>query len=473
MAKRPKSPKDRRKKKARRSDSTQEVYQQRMAGGFVNPISGTGTSLDKNSLSFFTPTRMTSKNFNEIIYVESWAAKKFIDIPVDDMFMKWRTFRDMENQTVERVKRAETEFGVKTKLARAIKAGRLYGTGLFIILTKESSPENPLSIERMMPGDLSNILTVDRFDCNVVSKNNNPYSKNYGKPVFYNVTLKMGGSFVVHHSRVIRFDGITSISDNAWQSYDQDWGVASLIPVITEIYQDSNVSKGVASLVNEASVAIQKIEGFEDALSGGGDEMSLQDRMSQTSILRSIYRTIFIDSEDSFERSTINFAGLPDLMDRNAVRLAAAADIPETRFWSKALSGLNSTGEGEARNYALKVASDQENQLPEPLRIIDMVLGKHLGLSEKICYEFPSILDLSEKDKVESASKKALFVVPLVTAGIIDEDEARAILDGDPIIGDLDDFGPVVGESVDEFKNKLANVQIERARKEGLPNGEA
>lgn len=473
MTRRFKGKKINRRKKSKRADNTQAVYQQRMQGGFVNPISGTGTSIDKNSISFFSPTKLTSKNFNEVIYVESWAAGKFIDIPVDDMFMKWRTFCDMENSDIMRVERAETEFGIKSKLSKAIKASRLHGTGLFVILTKDAIPEKPLNVNRMMPGDLSNIITVDRFDANVVSKNNNPFSKNYGKPIFYNITLKMGGSFVVHHSRVIRFDGITSFSDNSWQSYDQDWGVSSLIPVITEIYQDSNVSKGAASLVNEASIAVQKIEGFEDALSGAGDEMSIQDRMSQTSILRSIFRTIFMDSEDSFERHAVNFSGLPELMDRNAVRLAAAADIPETRFWSKSLTGLQSTGDGEARNYAMKVESDQNNKLPEPLRKIDAVLQKHLGLSENINYEFPSILDLSEKDKVEVASKKALFVVPLVTAGIIDEDEGRAILDGDDIIGQLDAYDLALEGGVDDFRKQLANVQIERSKAEGLPNAEA
>lgn len=473
MSKRFKGPKIRRKRPVRKTDSTQAVYQQRINGGFVNPISGTGTSIDKNSISFFTPTRITAKNFNEIIYVESWAAGKFVDIPVDDMFMKWRVFCEMENKDIERVERTETKFGIKTKLAKAIKAGRLYGTGLFVILTKDSKPDQPLNVNRMMPGDLQNIINVDRFDANVVSKENNPFSKNYGQPIFYNITLKMGGSFVVHHSRVIRFDGIKPMSDNSWQSYDQDWGVASIIPVITEIYQDSNVSKGAASLVNEASIAVQKIEGFEDALSGSGDEMSIQDRMSQTSILRSIFRTIFMDAEDTFERHDVNFSGLPGLMDRNAVRLAAAADIPETRFWSKSLTGLQSTGDGEARNYAMKVSSDQENQLPEPLRKIDSVIEKHLGLSENICYEFPSILDLSEKDSVEVALKKAQMVVPLVTAGIIDEDEARAVLDGDEIFGNLDDFDLATGEGVDKFRKELANIQIERTKKEGLPNGEA
>ncbi|MCK5612468.1 DUF1073 domain-containing protein [Candidatus Pacearchaeota archaeon] len=433
-------------------------------GGLVNPISGAGTSLDKNSLSFFEATRLQSRNFNETIYVESWAAAKFVDIPVDDMFVKWREFCDMETENVKLVEDVEKKFKIKSRLSKAMKNARLYGTGLFIILTRDTKPENPLNVSRMMPGDLSNILSIDRFDATIQARETNPYSLNFGMPLFYRINLKNAGSIIVHHSRIIRFDGKTSNSDNGWISYDPDWGVASIIPVFTEIFQDSNVSKGVAHLVSEASIKNMKIDGFEEALEGSGDEMALSDRMAATTALMSIYRTNFMDKEDDFDRTSVNFAGLHEIIDRQAVRLAAAADIPETRFWSKSIVGMQSTGEGESRNYALKVASDQENQLPEPLDIIDQVIVKHLGLKEKIYYKFVSIMDISEKDKIENALKKSQIVVPLVTSGVIDEDEGREIMDGDEILGDFDDLGEPI-EGVDDFSKKIANTFVQNQLK--------
>lgn len=458
--------------KKRDSEATTQAYANSFGyGGLVNPISGAGTSLDKNSASFFSPTRLTSRNFNETIYVESWAAAKFVDIPVDDMFIKWREFCEMETSNVKLVEQFEERFKLKSKLSKSMKSGRLHGTGLFIILTKDTKPENPLSINRMLPGDLANILTVDRFDSTIVSKENNPFSLNYGKPTAYSINLKNAGNLVVHHSRVIRFDGKTSISDNGWISYDPDWGVASIIPVLTEIFQDSNVSKGVAHLVSESSIKNMKISNFEEALEGSAGEMSLQDRMAMTTALMSIYRTNFMDIEDDFSRTEVNFSGLHEIIDRQATRLAAAADINETRFMSKSISGMNSTGEGEQRSYALKVASDQENQLPEPLEKIDRVIEKHLGLSEKICYKFVSIMDISEKDKIDNALKKSQIVVPLINSGVIDEDEAREIMDGDEILGDFDDLlEPIPGpdENTKSFANSLIQNQIATSENDSM-----
>lgn len=409
-------------------------------GGLVNPISGAGTDLDKNAFSFFSPTRVFSKNTYETMYVESWAAGKFVDIPIDDMFIRWREFTDMEEKTKKLVQKAEKEFLLRDKLSRSMKAARLYGTGLMIFITKEAKPERPLNISRMLPGDLLNILTVDRFDANVIGKNNNVFSKNYGKPEFYTINLRSAGSITVHHSRVIRFDGIKSTSDNSWDSYDDDWGVAPIIPVLTEIFQESNTSKGVSHLVNEASIPVQKVEGLEDILAGTGDEMNLAERMAELTMLRSIYRTVFMDAEDSFERHDVTFSGLPDVLDRNAIRLAAAANIPVTRFWGKSAVGLNATGEGDERNYALQVNSDQENKLRDPFDFTDRILIRHLGLTEPIEYRFPSILDMSDGDKADVLTKKSQAISSLVQSGTITEDEARKALDGDDIIGDLEDL---------------------------------
>ena len=413
-------------------------------GGYTNLITGAGTSIDKSAGGFYTPTLLQLKNFYETLYVESWAAAKFVNIPVDDMLIRWREFIDMENESIELVESAELEFNICSKLSKSMKAGSLYGTGLFIILTKEASPDTPLDINRMQPGDLSNILTLDRFDATVIAKEKNPMSKNYGLPVGYRITLRDAGVgyFNIHHSRVLRFDGITPTSDNSWCSgYFRDWGVASIIPVLTEILQDSGVSKGIAQLVTEASVPVQKIEGFDEILAGQSSEgeMSLQERMERTTALRGIYRTVFMGEKDSFERHDVTFSGLADIIDRNAIRLSAATNIPVTRFWGKSAVGMNATGDGDARDYAMHVAANQAKQLPRPLRIIDAVLEKHLGLTEKIKYRFPSLIDMSDDDKANILLKKSQAIVPLVPR-IIDEDEARNALDGDDILGNLDDL---------------------------------
>jgi len=408
-------------------------------GGFQNYATGAGTNIDKTEYSFFTPTRLSNKNELETLYVQSWAAGKFIDIPIDDMFIRWREFEDMENSDIEKIQKAELEFDIIEKLSCAMKAGNLYGTGLMILITKEAPMDTPLNVNRLQIGDLQNIIVVDRFDATVKNKKYDPLSKRFGLPEMYRINLRRGGNIDVHASRILRFDGKKSLSQNNWQSYDEDWGVPLILPVIAEIMQDANVNKGVAYLVNEASVGVQKIEDFADAVSGGPDaEMTLQDRMEAMTLARSIYRTVFMDKEESFERVSVAFAGLPEIIDRNAKRLAAAANIPATRFWGQSPVGMNATGESDMANYAISIAAAQKKQLTKSLDLLDSILSKHAGITEKVKYNFPSLIDISDSDQADVFLKKAQAIAPLVLQGIITEEEGREALDGDSVLGNLE-----------------------------------
>ncbi len=62
-------------------------------GGYRNPLSGAGGHTDKSDSGFFQPTYLQSRQQLETIYVESWACRKFIDILIDDMTIRWRSSR--------------------------------------------------------------------------------------------------------------------------------------------------------------------------------------------------------------------------------------------------------------------------------------------------------------------------------------------------------------------------------------------
>jgi uncharacterized protein len=445
----------------RLKDNTPDAYASNLGGltggGFQNNLTGAGTSIDKGSYGFFLPTFIISRNEMETIYVESWAAKKFIDIPVDDMFIRWREFTEMENENIERIQEAEKRYLIEDRLNRAMKASRLFGTGIVAIITKEAPLTEPLNYDKLLQGDLMSLLAVDRFDCMIKKRILDYTSRLYGQPEIYTIHLRFGGTIEIHASRVLRFDGIKALSQMGWNSYNMDWGVSSLVPVVVEIMQDSNISKSVAHMVNEASIPINKIQDFAEAVTGQGDaDMTIQERMQAVTIGRSVYRTLFMDKDDEYQRVDISFAGLPEIIDRSARRLSAAANIPATRFWGQSPLGMNATGESDMKNYVMQVAAEQQRQLTNPLYVLDQVLAKTCGINEKIQYEFPSLLDMSEQEKSQVLKIKSDSVVELVTAGIIHDDEARSALDGDPILGNLEIESPVLPE-VNILKQKLNN----------------
>jgi len=425
-------------------------------GGMVNHASGQGTSLDKSCAAFFTAGYTPNKYDLENLYVQSWACQKFIDIPVDDMFIRPRMFKDMDEKHIEELEEQQKLYEVYTRMAMAMKAGRLYGSGMILMITKEAPLENPMMIDRLRPGDLLNLLVVDRYDSSVIAYDTDPTSLNFGNPDTYRVNLRKGGSFNIHHTRVIRFDGRKSPSMCGWEQNDQYWGISEVIPVVPAILQEHQLSGDISYLTTETSIPVVKISDFYDAIAGGKDaDLTLDERGATASINKSIYRTMYMDSEDSFERHNVNWSGLPDLMDRYAKRLAAAADIPATRFYGQSPLGMNSTGEGDAVNYAMSVSAEQNKKLKDPFYILDKVMMKNAGIETEVFYDFPSLIDMSDSDKAEIANKKADTVTKLVTGNIIDENEARGILDGDEVIGVLEELDDIDDEPDDDEKELM------------------
>lgn len=432
------------------------------AGGMVNAVTGAGTSLDRTKSAVWRATKWNRRESLEVVYNESWACRKFIDIPVDDMTVRWREFDDAGDAQVKMVDQEQT-LSVPERLTDAMKAARLYGTALLIIASAEGPLDQPLVPEAVRQDDLVQMFVVDRYHAAVYEYDVDLQSPMYGQPLSYLIDPfgPRGGilrdvvlpdryaTWVrVHHSRVVRFDGIAPLTSNRYSVYDTDWGVSLIVPALKAIIDDHTVAAGVAHLADEASVPVMKITGLGEGYASRArttpdpDVPTPDEMASMVSRAKSIYRTVFLDVQDEFERVNVSWGGIAEVMNQFAQRLAAIADVPATRFWGRSPMGMNSTGESDMENYAIHVAATQKQMLTKPLKKIDELLARNAGLREPPEYHFPLLVDISEIDLATIAQAKASAVQTAVQAGIITEDDGRSILDGDAVFGDLPGTAP-------------------------------
>ena len=82
-----------------------------------------GTAVDKAKSSFFKPTRYYWRGPLEILYVQSAAARKFANIPIDDAFLRWHRWEGDDSFAAENMKENELKHLVPDKLSEALKAG--------------------------------------------------------------------------------------------------------------------------------------------------------------------------------------------------------------------------------------------------------------------------------------------------------------------------------------------------------------
>lgn len=450
------------------------------AARIINTVTGMGTSNDRSLATMFQPVRI-ERSQAEAIYQMSWAAAKMIDIPVDDMFVRGRRWTDDNEKDQERINEAETELNAMANLANAIKAARIFGSSLVIICTdNEADFETELDVEKIEEGSITNLWVVDRWSTWVKSWQTDPTKKKYGMPHEYYVHSRTRGlaegesldmrtevdrpsvnTYTVHESRVIRFDGNTSPLTEGWihGPFEREWGVSLLTRVIDDITRDVSMATGVGHLMEECSVWVNKIQGYKESLMGRVEkgDPSPEEIAQTSSLLRSIWRTQFIDSEDEADRVAVTFAGVAEVMNQQARRIAAQADIPFTRFMSESPAGLNATGESDANNYAIMVQANQKRVLEPALHKLDPVIAKHAGLKEPLEYEWLTLFDMSDSDKSESSRMRTESISMAFKDRAIDETEYRELLSKDDyaFMPLSEDFEPAEDPVLEATRMKL------------------
>lgn len=337
-----------------------------MFDNLSNLVAGLGTQRDKRTHSSFSAGNPIA-NWVELegAYLDNWIARQIVNVPVDDGLREWRSFKiDDESKIQEEEKRLG--------LRKAYKLGRywarLYG-GAAIVMITDQDLEKPLDVTKIKEGSLKRFAVLDRWDIRPVNINYfDPISVDFLLPEYYVVT---GGQTRIHSSHLVRCDG--EDIPRRMRALNEGWGDSTLRKVFDDL-KDVVASKGgIASLILEANVDTIQREGLSNDLASGKENKILE-RFALAAQMKSLVHTLLLDGSETFERKSVTFAGLAQILDKFMVWISGASDIPMTRlFGVESKSGIGDSGQGSLNNYYDSVASMQEAQFRPELEIIDQV----------------------------------------------------------------------------------------------------
>lgn len=383
----------------------------------TNAITGMGGMLDKSTHSAYQAQSAMGQAELEAMYRSDWIAAKAVDLVAEDMTRAWRTMTGLDQPQLEALMRAEKRLGLKGKIQDALKWARLYG-GSIVVMRIDGTGEihEPLALEKVRPGSLRYLVAVDRWRASASGVTTTDIiSRNYGKPEYYQV----GGSRV-HHSRVLRFDGV--VLPYFMASQNSYWGDSILERMRVAVINAAAIYQSISSLVHEASLDVLKIPGLMNLVSDCEGEKNLLKRLQAANLSKSIHNMLVLDANEEYEKKTGNFSGLQPLIYDYIAAAAGAADIPITRLLGVSPGGLNSTGESDLENYYTSIATRQESMLAPALDQFDQVLLRSvLGVvPDEYDYAFNSLKMLSDERK---AAMEKLLVDKHVAASALLPDE--------------------------------------------------
>lgn len=363
----------------------------------------------------------------EAMYRSSWIVGAVVDSVAEDMTRAGITVssdldpddQQMLDQTMERLQ-------IWDALCDTVKWGRLYGGALAVMLIDGQRMETPLNVDSVGEGQFKGLLVLDRWLVqpsleNLVTE----LGPDLGKPKFYDVVADSMAlkRQKIHYSRVLRIDGVDL---PYWQRIAENlWGQSVIERLFDRLLAFDSATQGAAQLVYKAHLRTLKVKDLRQIIGLGGPAMEgLVKQIEMIRRYQSNEGLTLLDAADEFQVDQYTFAGLDDVLLQMAQQLSGAAEIPLTRLFGQSPAGLNSTGDGEMKQYHESVNTKQERRLRMPLtRLLEVMARSVLGhgLPKGWSFTFNSLQRMSDTDKATIGTATTTAILDANETGVIDQ----------------------------------------------------
>lgn len=430
------------KSKARRltNDAGHNVGRKLTLDEFVNPLARSGAGMPNLLEATEYPLTRFTQNWQVLnsLYRSHWVVQKIINTIPQDMMKNGYDFQsDINPDQIQKISKIIRQTRLHSKILNGLYWGRLYGgaAGIIMIDGEADRMDEPLDLDRVMPGAFKGLLIMDRWSgimpsADLITDITDP---DFGMPEYYEVTLPEGqGVIRLHNSRVCRFSGrempyLEKLAENYW-------GTSEMEHVFSELKKRDNVSWNIALLTFMANIRVMKIDGMEQLLAYGGDksQQALYNTLEGLNMMLNNNGIQILGKDDSYESHQYTFSGLGEVYDRFMMDVSGACGIPVTKLFGRSPAGMNSTGDADMDNYYDTIEQSQESQLRPVLdKLLPIVCMSALGaVPDDLDYIFNPVRRPSNDEKQSLGSQQTAAVVQAYTAGLVSEKTALRELQG-------------------------------------------
>lgn len=396
---------------------------------YSNAITGLGGGVDKSSFSFFNARPDLPAGMLADMYEKDALSARIVDRLPDDATRQGFYLEGVDESFDVNALMSEVEdLKVMESLADAWRWSRLFGGAVAILAVNDGNKmEEPLDLTRVTK--LSAIQVMESTYVTPSGFNPGLGARAFASPEFYDITVPFGAADNrlrrVHHSRVIRFDGVRVSRMRLMRN--NGWGPSILDRVFTELDQLGSVMGYARSVMHDISITVFKLEGWREQLAG--DERSQAEAQRALESLRMSMDNLHamaLDSADEFVNINRNVSGLKDLIQEFIDALVRSTDMPRTVLLGEQPSGLNASGDSEVRSWFDFVRSQQKLHLaPAINRVLDVLFASKKRRPTEWEVEFPPLWQPSDAEKADTLLKNAQAGQILILNDVAAPDEIR------------------------------------------------
>ncbi len=317
----------------------------------------------------------------EALYRGDDMAAKIAEEPAREATRRWFDIQIQDDKdTAEALERQQRALRVPQRFREAMTKARAYG-GAGIVMGLDDGVSDPaLPVNEKAIKGIRFLTVFDAFELAPRSWYADPFADKYGQPETYWVQAQGYGAqayaknvstVVVHESRVLRFEGVKV--SRRLDGRNRGWGDSCFVRVIETLSDFGLAWGGAGHLLADFSQAVIQIRGLTELIASGREDV-VRKRLEAIEMGRSTVRAAVLDAGsgepgdagESFERKATPLSGYPEMLDRFMTRLAAAADMPVSRLFGVAPSGLNASDKTGETWWTERVEGLQQEILLEP-----------------------------------------------------------------------------------------------------------
>lgn len=393
----------------------------RIDGALVNGLTGMGV-LGRDR------TQHTRPNFSLLLSHPELEALYSVGLPrryvdaIADAVLKHRPTitlgGDKSSKEIDQIKDFEAylkQISFYRAYAEAIRLQRLYGGAVIVVLIDDGveDPAEPVNFDRIR--GIRGLCPLSRHEITPLDVS----VMDHSKPEAYRITTNQKldpnqqtntTNVTVHHTRVIRFDGLYL----PWRLRQQQngWGQAPL-QVVWEAWKTYETAiRGLESSITDASVFYHKIPGLMNMVKAGNTQQIMK-RMEINNLARSVYGGMILDTGEEIGFSERALGNMATATAPFAEYLQATTGWPASILMGTSPGGLGKEGRFEERVWASLVEDWQtvycQEAVSDIFRLFMLAKESPMGGKEPDSWEihFPSVFTETDTEKTARSASQA------------------------------------------------------------------
>jgi len=344
--------------------------------GWKNMLSGIGTDRDPIEHSRPQNDSRLEREYVDAIYRADGIGRRVVDLPAEEMTRQWVQIQgdDADDRLV-----GLDRLNAKQKFNKALRWAGLYGGSVIVMLIDDGEGDLSTPLNENRVRGVNDLIVYDRHQTswNIADVNSDPQSRWFGRVERMMISPVNGVPYRVHRSRTLIFDG-EDVPDRL-RSRNDGWGDSRLQPVFRSLSRYGEAMGGTSAIIRDFILPVLSMKNLSDLIASGQEDV-VKKRLEILGVSRSVLNVLLIDADDEgYEKKASSVSGIDKLLQELKHNLSACTGIPQTKLFGRAPEGMNSTGEGDFRQWYDTVRGEQEDNMMPNLsvlvRLIDLANG--------------------------------------------------------------------------------------------------